>query len=89
MQKKRTRAELISKPYLNITEISRLLDVSWAKAERIFCLASKIDIDELKDMRIEPTKVRITSVCKVIGISINTLQKLIDNEKGASTTTKQ
>lgn len=89
MQKKKTRAELISKPFLNITDISRLLDVSWAKAERIFCLADRLDSEDLRDMRIEPTKVRITSVCKVIGMSINTLQKLVDNEKGASAATKQ
>lgn len=81
MRKKRSREELISKPYLNITDISRLLDVSWAKADRIYCLADKIDFNELKDMRIEPTKVRITSVCKVIGMSLNTLRKLVENEK--------
>ena len=89
MKRIRSREELISKPYLSKTEIGRLLDVSWAKAERIFCLADKLDFEDLKDMRIEPTKVRITSVCKVIGMSINTLQKLVDNEKGASAATKQ
>lgn len=81
MQKKRTRAELISKPFLNITDISRLLDVSWYKAEKIYTLADKIDHEELKGMRIEPTRVRITSVCKVIGMSLNTLRKLVENEK--------
>lgn len=81
MRKKRSREELISKPFLNITDISRLLDVSWNKADRIFILADKIDHEELKDMRIEPTRVRITSVCKVIGMSLNTLRKLVENEK--------
>ena len=81
MRKKKSRAELISQPYLNITDISRLLDVSWAKADRIFCLADQLDHEDLGQMRIEPTKVRITSVCKVIGMSLNTLRKLVENEK--------
>ena len=81
MKRIRSREELISKPYLSKTEIGRLLDVSWGKAEKIYTFADEIDHNELGKMRIEPTQVRITSVCKVIGISVNGLKKLIGNNK--------
>lgn len=85
MQKTRSREDLLRKPFLSKTDISNLLDVSWTKAARIYGLAEKIDVDHYGQYRIEPTKVRITSVCKVIGISIGSLQKLFENKKCAST----
>ena len=77
MQHKRTREEILGLPYLKTTDIRRLLCVSAQSAKKIYSLAEKIDIDQLGDYRIEDNKVRITSVCKVTGLTIAGLQKQI------------
>ncbi len=77
----KSREEILAQSYLNKSEISRLLDVPFKVAARIYGLADKIDQETLKEFRIYDTKVRITSVCKVAGISLNTLQKQIKSTK--------
>ncbi len=72
----KTREELLAQSYLNRSEISRLMGISYSAASKIFKLADSIDQESLK-YRVYDTKVRITSVCKVAGISLNTLQKQI------------
>ena len=77
MQRTKTREEILAQPYLTKADIKKLLQVSQGKAVRIYGFAESIDKEFFKEFRIEPTKVRITSVCKVTGISLNTLQKQI------------
>lgn len=59
--------------YLNISDIQTLLGVSWKKAKHAYQLAS--EIDDGMAWRIEPHKVRMQSVLKVTGISLNMLMK--------------
>ena len=72
----KTRDELLAQAFLNRSEISSLLGVPYATASKIYALADRIDQEGLKEFRIYDTKVRITSVCKVAGISLNTLHTL-------------
>ena len=76
MQHTKTREEIFAQPYLTKADIKRLLQVS----------QEVIDKEFFGKFRIEPTKVRITSVCKVAGISLNTLQRQI---KSASSQQEQ
>lgn len=86
MQRTKSREEIFTQPYLTKTDIKKLLQVSQGKAVRIYRFAETIDNEFFKEFRIEPTKVRITSVCKVVGISLDTLQKQI---KSASSRKEQ
>lgn len=62
--------------YLNIADIKHLLDVSQQSAKRIYLLADEIDSDKSNlPHRIEPAKVRITSIAKVVNMSLETLKK--------------
>lgn len=81
-QKKKTREEVITQPYLNTSDISKLLSVTYPKAKRIYKAADQID-SEIK-YRIEPTKVRMSSVMKVTGINFNLLLKQIKSTTGTA-----
>lgn len=81
MMRVKTRKEIARQQYLNKRNIQRLLLVSQTKAVRIYNLAEKIDMEDLKEYRIEPTKVRITSVSKVTGISVNLMKKQAEEEQ--------
>lgn len=81
MMRVKTRKEIARQQYLNKRDIQRLLLVSQTKAVRIYNLAEKIDMEDLKEYRIEPTKVRITSVSKVTGISVNLMKKQAEEEQ--------
>jgi hypothetical protein len=80
MQFKKTRQQIASQLYLTKTDIQRLLGVSQQKAVRIYDLANQIDAEDLK-YRVEPTKVRITSISKVTGISVNLMKKQAEEEQ--------
>lgn len=81
MRHTKTRKEIASQLYLTKTDIRRLLGVGQATANRIYKLAERLDIEALKDFRVEPTKVRITSVSKVTGISVNLMKKQVEEEQ--------
>ena len=85
-QRMKTRKEISTQAYLTQADISKLLLVSRARAKRIYEYARKKDDAELTYI-IEPTKVRLTSVCKVIGMTIKAVQALaIANKKDTSAT---
>ena len=67
-QRIKTREEIASQVYLNQA------DVSSSTAKRIYTYAKQIDEESLKYI-IEPSKVRIVSVCKVTGLNIALLRK--------------
>lgn len=77
---RKTRQQIANQLYLTKTDIQRLLCVSQQKAVRIYDLANQIDAEDLK-YRIEPTKVRITSISKVTGISVNLMKKQAEEEQ--------
>lgn len=77
---RKTRQQIASQLYLTKTDIQRLLGVSQYKARRIYDLANQIDAEDLK-YRVEPTKVRITSISKVTGISVNLMKKQAEEEQ--------
>lgn len=79
MQRVKTREELLTQPFLKASDIQRLLGVSYKSAKKIYTLADKLDTDQLGDYRIEARKVRFTTVCKVTGVTLATLQKQIKN----------
>lgn len=76
---RKTRQQIANQLYLTKTDIQRLLGVSQQKAVRIYELANQIDAEDLK-YRVEPTKVRITSISKVTGISVNLMKKQAEEE---------
>ena len=80
MQFKKTRQQIANQLYLTKADIQRLLGVSQQKAVRIYDLANQIDAEDLK-YRVEPTKVRITSISKVTGISVNLMKKQAEKEQ--------
>lgn len=80
MQRKKTREELLTAPYLSKTDICTLYGVPWAVAVRVFALAKEADAEALGDRIVYPTKVRLTSTLAVQGLTLATLQRQI---KGA------
>ena len=77
MQRKKTKDEISSQFYLCKRDIRNLFEIGDARTNRIYQLAEQIDIDELGEYRVEPLKVRMTSVCKVTGISLNMIKKQV------------
>ena len=73
MQKVKTREEIANQIYLNKADIRKLLGVSYNTAVRIYEYANRMG-NELP-FRIEPAKVRITSIAKVVNMSLETLKK--------------
>ena len=73
-QRIKTRTEVANQAFLNQSDIAKLLDCSRPSAKRIYDYARQID-DEQKFI-VEPVKVRITTVCKVVGLSLVTVQKI-------------
>lgn len=73
MQRLKNRNEIANQTYLNKADIKKLLEVAPATAKRVYEYADKID--KTMDYRIEPRKVRITSVAEVVGLSLNTLKR--------------
>lgn len=76
MRRIRSPEEMLRIGYLTIADIQRVFGISYYRARDVYKYAFEIDKGELK-YHIFPDKVRMTSVCKVIGVSLNTLQKQI------------
>lgn len=77
MQRKKTREEISGQAFLNIADIQKLLLVSWASAKKIYTAADRVDEQALGAYRIEAHKVRMSTVCDVAGVSLQTLQRQI------------
>lgn len=73
----KTKQSILEQFYLSQTDIRILLSIGYKQADKLYDLANSIDEKELGEYRIEPNKVRITTVCKVTGFTLNTLQKQI------------
>lgn len=75
MKKSKTRAEISKQSYLCISDIGTVLSLPYRTAKRIFDYAMELDRKELPYI-IEPSKVRMVSVCKVTGQSLKTIMLL-------------
>jgi len=64
------------KLYLNVSDIADSLGISWRKAKRVYEECDRIEREELANFRIEPRKVRITTLCKVAQVSLSDIEKL-------------
>ena len=73
MQRLKSRNEIANQIYLSKADIKKLLEVAPATAKRVYEHAD--EIDKTMEYRIEPRKVRITSVAEVVGLSLNTLKR--------------
>ena len=71
----KTVQDISNQAYLNIEDIRKLLQVGYAQAKKYYKFADEWDNEELGRYRVEGRKVRITSLCKVTGFSLNTLKK--------------
>ena len=72
-QKIRTREETSYLLYLKQSDIRKLFQCSQQTAKKIYAKAD--DIDNQLTFRAEDKKVRITSVCEVTCMSLNTIKK--------------
>lgn len=71
----KSREEIINSPYITKTEVQRLTGESYKTASRIYDLALKKDREELDDLiYLSGQKVRLTSVCSVLGIKLKDLK---------------
>lgn len=63
------------KMYWNVTDIADHLGITWRKAKRVYEVCDRIDAVELASFRVEPKKVRITTVSEVVKIPLAQLKK--------------
>ena len=77
MKKAKSREEILDSPYVSKTEIQRLTGEGYRTASRIYEMALEKDREELADRLIYQygEKVRITSVCWVLGIKYSEIKK--------------
>lgn len=64
----RTRAERLQMSFWNATDIGMIYGLPYKVAKRAYELADQLDNEELNDYRVYQTKVRATSVEKILGI---------------------
>lgn len=83
MRRAKSRDEIIASPYVTKTEIRRLFGESYGTATRIYELALKKDQAELSGRLVYPygEKVRLESVCWVMGVKIKDLKSGIPPAK--------
>lgn len=74
MKRTRTPEEILSSPFMTKTDIKRILHVGSDKAYDIFTTADDIDSREL-EYRVFYDKVRTTSVCRVLGVTVEQLKR--------------
>lgn len=76
MKKVKSRDEILDSPYVTKTEIRRLFGESYGTASRIYEMALEKDRAELSGRMIYQygEKVRLSSVCWVMGIRLKDLK---------------
>lgn len=78
MKKAKSPVEIMSSAYINKTEFGIISEYTGRHLDRAYQLASEKDRKDLNDRLIYTAgeKIRITSACWVMGISLNQLQKI-------------
>lgn len=74
----KVKQKILTKYYVNITEIHKLLDISYAKAKQLFDLAYDQEKEEYQ-FRPHDFKVELKRVLKIARIDYNFLCKQIKN----------
>jgi len=69
MRRRKDKKELAVSFHLRIMEISRLFDLRYPIAKKVFNRAREIDREELGMNYLDETRVRTSTVLKVLGIS--------------------
>ena len=78
MRRARTLIEILSSAYITKTELGVISDYSGRHLDRAYQLATEKDRTDLNDRLIYTAgeKIRLTSACWVMGISLAQLQKI-------------
>lgn len=78
MRRQRSLIEILSSPYITKTELGTISDFTGRHLDRAYDLAVSKDREDLKDRLIYTAgeKIRLTSACWVMGISLSQLQKI-------------
>lgn len=63
MQRQKTKEEISEQEYLNVTDIKKLLGISWNNAKRVFLKCDELD-DQL-DFRVDDYRIRIETLEQV------------------------
>lgn len=79
MKKKKTREEIATQCYVNVTDIQRLLGISRPKAKEIYDRVS--EEEETKPFRVEYTKVPLHRVLDLTGINYGFMMRQIRGSK--------
>ena len=79
-RKKKTPMEIANGVYVNKSEIARLLGIAHVQGTKIFYRAQEIEILELRDNYIDTSKVRMTSVLKVLGLTREDIINMASNK---------
>ena len=78
MRRQRSSFEILSSAYINKTEFGIVSGYKGRHLDRAYLIAVDKDKEDLKDRLIYTSgeKIRLTSACWVMGISLNQLQKI-------------
>lgn len=77
----KSRHAVAHQTFLGVMDIKTLLGISYTNAKKVFAAADRLDTQELTGFRIDPRLVRITSVCKVTGQLLVTLQRHAEDKQ--------
>lgn len=73
----KSKEQILRQSYLNKTDISILLGISYRKAQRVYEMAMELDRSQLGKRLLFTDRVRIASVIAVTGTNYNILCKQI------------
>lgn len=73
----KTKESIYKQYFLNIQDIQILFELSRPKAKQVFDYADELDQEKYQEYRIEPRKVSIDSICKVLKVSDKDIKKRI------------
>ena len=77
MSRVKTLPEIARQPLLTKADIQRVLQISNRSAKKIYDRANKLDHDELGPYTAIDYKVRMSSVCKVLGLTQDEIIKSV------------
>ena len=84
-QSKKTRSEILTQSFVNVSDIAKLFGQSYSKAKKVYEIASAEYDQEVGPYRIEETRVPIKKVMKINHIDFNLLKKQIELEESMKT----
>lgn len=82
MMLKKTRDQIAYQFYVTQADIRKLFECSNETAKRIYKMTDA-EFDSKEKFRVEPRKVKLTNVCKLTGLTLQTIQKQACGQKKA------